>query len=240
MGFILLEGGAEFGGQMELPDRQAISLAGGPDVRISIIPAAAAPDDNHQRAGDNGVNWFKALGATCVTALPIIDRASADEPVHAQILRNTKLIYLLGGFPQYLLTTLLGTRCWQAMLQAYHAGAVIAGSSAGAMVLAEKYYDPADCRVVTGLGLIGGICVVPHHDTFGKDWVPLLSPLRPEIILVGIDEETGIISDVSAMRWQVFGKGALTLYRGDLIEKYVAGQAVTIDGLVLKPSLNKH
>jgi cyanophycinase len=85
-----------------------------------------------------------------------------------------------------------------------------------------------------GLGLIGGICVVPHHDTFGKDWLPLLSPLHPDIILVGIDEETGIIGDASAMRWQVFGKGALTLYRGDLIEKYAAGQAVAIDGLVFE------
>ena len=38
MGYILLEGGAEFGGQMAEPDRQAIMLAGGPDKPISIIP----------------------------------------------------------------------------------------------------------------------------------------------------------------------------------------------------------
>ena len=43
MGYILLEGGAEFGGEMALPDRQALALAGGPDTRLSIIPAAAAP-----------------------------------------------------------------------------------------------------------------------------------------------------------------------------------------------------
>jgi cyanophycinase len=234
MGFILLEGGAEFGGQMELPDRQAISLAGGPNVRISIIPAAAAPDNNHRRAATNGVTWFQDLGATCVKALPLIDRASADDPVLAEILSHTKLIYLLGGFPQYLGATLAGSLCWQAMLQAYHAGAVIAGSSAGAMVLCEKYYDPADSQVLMGLGLIDGICLLPHHDTFGKDWVPHLSHLHPDIILVGIDEETGIIGDVSRMRWQILGKGSLTLYRGDRIEKYVAGQMVVLDGLLPK------
>jgi len=33
-----LAGGAEFGGRMEIPDRRAIELAGGPDARMSIIP----------------------------------------------------------------------------------------------------------------------------------------------------------------------------------------------------------
>ena len=48
-------------GQMAEADRQAIRLAGGPDVPISITPAAAAPDNNHQRAGRNGVDWFAIL-----------------------------------------------------------------------------------------------------------------------------------------------------------------------------------
>jgi cyanophycinase len=160
-----------------------------------------------------------------VTALPIIDRASADDPALAESLRNTKLVYLLGGFPRYLGTTLSGSLCWQAMRQAYQAGAVIAGSSAGAMVLGEKYYDPASARVLRGLGLIGGICVLPHHNTFGRDWVPHLSHGHPDIILVGIDEETGMIDNASEGCWQVFGKGAITIYRGGQIEKYISQQA---------------
>ena len=59
-GYLLLEGGAEFGGQMSEPDRRAIELAGGPSAQISIIPTAAAPDNNHQRAGRNGVTGLKA------------------------------------------------------------------------------------------------------------------------------------------------------------------------------------
>ena len=50
-GYLLLEGGAEFGGQMAVPDLRAIELAGGPATLITIIPTAAAPDNNHQRAG---------------------------------------------------------------------------------------------------------------------------------------------------------------------------------------------
>jgi cyanophycinase len=73
MGFIVLEGGAEFGGRMEVPDRMAIQQAGGPEALICILPTAAAPDNNPQRAGQSGVNWFKHLGATNVSCLPLID-----------------------------------------------------------------------------------------------------------------------------------------------------------------------
>jgi len=38
MGYLLLEGGAEFGGRMRDPDLKAIELAGGPESPIRIIP----------------------------------------------------------------------------------------------------------------------------------------------------------------------------------------------------------
>src|SRR5262245_24868517 len=166
-GYILLEGGAEFGGRMAEPDRRAIELAGGPGARISIIPTAAAPDRNDQRAGANGVRWFAGLGAQNVAALPLIDRESAERPEIVAALRESRLIYLLGGFTHYLGQTLLGSACWRAILEAYAAGAVVAGSSAGAMVLCEHYYDPGAGQVMEGLNMVPNACVLPHHDTFG-------------------------------------------------------------------------
>ena len=80
VGYIVLEGGAEFGGLMAEPDRRALELAGGFDAHLSIIPAAAAPDNNHQQAGQEGVRWFESLGATQVTVLPLIDPISANNP----------------------------------------------------------------------------------------------------------------------------------------------------------------
>ena len=227
-GFIVLEGGAEFGGQMADPDRQAIMLAGGPDVLISIIPAAAAPDHNHQRAGQNGVSWFQSLGATNVKSVPLIDSASADDHEIAEALARSKLIYILGGFPHYLGQTLSGSRSWQAMLTAYQSGAVIAGSSAGAMVLCEYYFDPVNSQVVQGINLINRICILPHHNTFGKDWVPQLKRQIADIIFVGIDEETGIINNAPERKWQVYGKGSVTLYHDDHIKEFTSDQKFTI------------
>lgn len=211
MGTLLLEGGAEFGGRMRESDLKAIERAGGFDAPIRIIPTAAAPDDNHQRAGNNGVRWFQSLGAKDVTSLRLIDRASAKDEKIIQALRQAKLIYLLGGFTHYLGQTLKDSNTWQAALEAYQNGAVIAGSSAGAMVMCEFYYDPSERRVYEGLNLVANSLVLPHHDTFGKSWVPRLKQQIAHVTLIGIDEQTGMIND-ETHTWTVYGRGSITLY----------------------------
>jgi len=215
MGYILLAGGAEFQGKMAVTDRRVIELAGGLNARLSIIPAAAAPDNNHQRAAQNGVDWFQKLGAVNVTALPLTDRRSADDAVVVDALRQSKLIYLLGGFPRHLEQSLAGSNSWQAMLAAHQSGAVIAGSSAGAMILCDYYYDPYNNQIWSGLGLISDACILPHHNTFGHSWAPKLKQRLADISLIGIDEQTGMLNDGRQGRWQVYGAGGVTLYQND-------------------------
>ena len=227
-GYILLEGGAEFGGQMAQPDRAAIALAGGWEAAIGIIPAAAAPDNNQRRAGENGLRWFRSLGARQVSVVPLIDAQSANQPEATEALRKSRLIYLLGGFTHYLGQTLAGSLAWQAMLEAYQVGAVIAGSSAGAMVLCEFYYDPDSQRVFPGLGLVANACVLPHHNTFGKRWARPLGALLPGMMLIGIDEQTGILNDAPDGQWRVYGAGAVTLYAGGSSDVYSAGKIFSL------------
>src|SRR6478672_339356 len=90
MGYLLLEGGAEFGGRMRDPDLKAIELAGGFEAPVRIIPTAAAPDNNHQRAGNNGVRWFQSLGARDVISVPLIDKVSASDEAISRSLRGAK------------------------------------------------------------------------------------------------------------------------------------------------------
>lgn len=224
MGTLLLEGGAEFGGEMAAADHRAIELAGGPGASVCIIPAAAAPDHNHQRAAQNGVHWFKKLGAVNVTALPLIDRQSADDPAVVEALYRSKLIYLLGGFPHHLAQSLSGSKSWQAARAAHQSGAIIAGSSAGAMVLCERYYDPYKKNIFGGLGLISGCCILPHHDTFGKSWAPVLTQRLVGMVIIGIDEQTGMINDGPAGQWQAYGAGGVTLYKSRRRKHFAPGK----------------
>ncbi|MEO5888590.1 MAG: Type 1 glutamine amidotransferase-like domain-containing protein [Anaerolineales bacterium] len=228
MGYLLLEGGAEFGGRMREPDLRAIELAGGFDAPIRIIPTAAAPDNNHQRAGNNGMRWFQSLGAKDVLSVPLIDGESANDENIAQSLRDAKLIYLLGGFTHYLGQTLKDSLAWQAALEAYQNGAIIAGSSAGAMVMCEFYFDPGAGRVHEGLNLVPNSLVLPHHDTFGKSWAPRLAQKIPDVTLIGIDEQTGMIDDAENKSWNVHGRGDVTLYRAGAAELHPTGKAFSL------------
>jgi cyanophycinase len=223
-GTIVLAGGAEFGGQMAQVDRLALQAAGGLEAHVCIVPTAAAPDNNHARAGGNGERWFRGLGATNVSVVPVIDVKSAHDPKIMEILAMGRLFYLLGGFPRYLGETLLASAAWQAMLEAYTQGAVIAGSSAGAMVLCESYYDPHSREILPGLGLILKTCFLPHHNTFGRGWAADLRQRLPGYTLLGLDEQTGALRLVGEEQWLVAGRGAATVYRGDDPVVYPASQ----------------
>lgn len=228
MGHLLLEGGAEFGGQMREPDLRALARAGGFDAPLRILPTAAAPDRNHINAGNNGIRWFRSLGARDVLSLAVIDQASANKEGIANALRGARLIYLLGGFPHYLGETLKDSLVWQAALETYRNGAVIAGSSAGAMVMCEFYYDPHTKKVYEGLNLVPHSLVLPHHDTFGKNWAPQLIKEMPHVTLLGIDEQTGMMDDGENDSWRVYGRGTVTLYRHGRVETYQAGEAFSL------------
>ncbi len=228
MGFLLLEGGAEFGGRMREPDLRALELAGGFDAPLRIVPAAASPDRNHIRAGGNGVRWFESLGARDVESIPLIDKPSANNDSIAKSLREAKLIYLLGGFTHYLGQTLKDSLAWKACIEAFENGAVIAGSSAGAMVMCEFYYDPYQGKIHEGLNLVGNSLVLPHHNTFGKNWAPSLLKQIPNVTLIGIDEQTGMLNDGENGMWNIYGAGEVTLYREGHAEIYKVGNAFSV------------
>ncbi len=161
-----------------------------------------------------------------MSVLPLIDRSSADDTVVVEALRQSKLIYLLGGFTHHLGQSLAGSDSQKAMVEALETGAVIAGSSAGAMVLCEFYYNPRADEVVDGLNLLPGACVLPHHNTFGKNWAPRLKQMIPGTTLIGIDEETGMLDEGPSNEWHVYGKGGVTLYRGEKVDSFRSKDSV--------------
>ena len=228
MGFLLLEGGAEFGGLMSEPDRVGLDRAGGLSAPVRILPTAAAPDHNHKRAGNNGKRWFHSLGATDVEIINVIDVASANDEVLARELRTAKLIYLLGGFPAFTAQTLADSLVWRAALEAHRAGAVIAGSSAGAMVLCEHYFDPYEGKLLKGLNLIPNACIIPHHGPGIHPWTNDLLKQLPGVTLIGIAEQTGCVDDGSGHAWTVSGRGQVTLYRGGTVEHHARGETFTL------------
>lgn len=222
-GYLLLAGGAEFGGRMARADQRAIHLAGGMGVPIRIIPAAAAADNNHLHAGNNGVSWFTRLGARDVASLPLVDRDSADLPEIVAELRRARLVYMLGGSPDHLYLSLAGSRAWQAVLEAYQEGAVIGGSSAGAMVMCEHYFNPHTREIQRGLDLVPNAAVLPHFSQFKSGWLETLRSGLPLSTLIGIEEETAAIDDGMDKTWTVYGAKRVTLVQPEATRVFAPG-----------------
>ncbi len=136
-GLIALVGSGEYLPVMEDVDRyllESLNLSGR-HARVVCLATAAGKEGEQSvnRWSNMGIQHFNKLGAD-VQALPIIDRASADDVQYESILENADLIYFSGGDPGYLYETLKDTCAWYAANRAWARGAIYAGCSAGAMI----------------------------------------------------------------------------------------------------------
>ena len=55
--------------------------------------------------------------------------------------------------------------------------------------------------------------MLPHHERSGRSWASRLKDLPADTLLLGIDEQTGVIDEGPPGTWRVYGKGAVTLYQ---------------------------
>ena len=173
-GILALVGGGEFTDGCDF-DRTLLDAAG--TDQVLVLPTAAA-FEHPQRLVDRAVEWFAALGATA-TGLPVLNRRDALEPVHAETVRAAKAIYLAGGSPMHLRSVLKDTPLWDALVEAWQAGAALAGSSAGGMVLTDPMVDPRGGAFTVGLGVIAPLAFVPHADTWSDDKLHRTQSLAP-------------------------------------------------------------
>jgi cyanophycinase len=107
---------------------------------------------------------------------------------------------------------LKGSLVFEAIAGAWRDGAVVAGSSAGAMVLVDPMVDPRGGAFTVGLGLVEQLAVVPHHDsgTSHHFWRTLeLAPAG--LAIAGIPERTALIRE-SDGSWRSAGEKPVTVY----------------------------
>src|ERR1700690_2578084 len=120
-------------------DAELLASTGRRRPRVAVLPTASWPDGEavFQRWAALGVDHFESLGAE-VEVVPVRERADADDAAHAQAVGEADLVYFSGGKPDYLLGVLTGSAVGAAVLSANARGSVIAGCSAGAMVLCSQ------------------------------------------------------------------------------------------------------
>ncbi len=209
-GPVALVGSGEYLASMtELEGR----LLDGRPPRYVQIPTAAAPEGEQVLA-----RWLQ-LGADQADRLDVEqvaivarDRHDADDPDLAEQVAGAGLIYLSGGNPGFLASTLRDTVLWRAIVAAWRDGAALAGCSAGAMAMTSWAPSSRNWGLggEPGLDLFAQWRVIPHFDRFGS-WMP--SPILkrvaktpPGVHTVGIDEETALVTGLGPdEEWVVHG-----------------------------------
>jgi cyanophycinase len=229
-GPVALIGAGEFLPAMADLDAELLAATGRSRPRVAILPTASYPDGEEvfTRWASMGVAHFGSLGAEVEPVL-VRDRSGADDPAAAQAIGEADLVYLSGGKPTYLLDTLAGSAVGSAIAAAHERGAILAGCSAGAMVLAGIAFDfrirlmPWPLRWRSGLGFVPGVSVVPHYDAWPEPLCVLVALQAPRgSVVVGIDEETAVVGRDGL--WQVHGRSRVTVWRGRHRDRYREGE----------------
>lgn len=209
-------------------------LAAAAEDGPAYVVVTAAARHRPELAVANAREWF-ARFALDVVELPARNRTQARSPETAELAMRGRFFYLVGGDPGIVPDVLHESPVWRGMVSAWSSGAALAGSSAGAMAMGRwtlirgRYPGDRRRRYRNALGLVPGVAVLPHFETFGRQWVGSALAERPsdEVTLLGIDERTAAVWSDGI--WRAMGDGDVTVVttRGER----VFGSGESIDGL---------
>jgi cyanophycinase len=221
---IVLVGSGEYLPAMEPVDRYLIGKLRKPP-RVVCLPTAAGREGSERIAywARLGVEHFIRLGAV-VESLPVIDRESANDALFAEAIANANFIYLSGGKPDYLYTTLQGSLAWNAILSVLADGGILAGCSAGAMILGEKFYGFPGWK--QGFNFLPGVTVIPHFDEIPESIIkPLHVLTRNKLTMLGIEGNTALVQWEN--QYQVEGSGGIHVWNKRGKARYTSGPLPT-------------
>jgi cyanophycinase len=229
-GFLALVGGDEFKPGNEEHDRLLVEHRG---QGAAYVVATAAARQRPDLAITTAQRWFKGLGLE-VDELPVLKRSDANSAANVELAEQGGLFYLTGGDPGLVVDVLRDSPVWRAIAAAWRRGAVLAGSSAGAMALGEwtlirrAYPGHAERRYKPALDLVPRMAVAPHFETFGHRWVDsvLAEPPAEDVVIVGIDERSAVVWDGRA--WSVCGPGRVSVVTSRERDVYQPGMSVQL------------
>ena len=225
-GEIGLVGGEEFRSGCEDMDREIMRASGQEPARVLIIPTAAVTGP--AKAANDGVTHFAALGADA-NQLMVLEKSQSDDADFVKPSQSAGVVYFTGGSPDHLLATLKDSQLLKNILDAVKAGAVLAGSSAGAMVMGSLMRRPSEGQWVEALGIVAGVAVLPHHERSDPEEIShqLRDQVPAELVVLGIDARTGCLGRPG--NWRVVGSGKVTVYQGADWQIYDSGAGLPSD-----------
>jgi cyanophycinase len=192
---------------------------------VAVIPAAAGMESDAHKWIDMALAHYAKFDLP-VISVPIFNKEQANDENLTELLADADWIFFSGGNPGYLMETLAGSKLWERVMERVNNGALLAGSSAGAMIMGKFLMSAPSFKSLfggngivwhDGFGLVD-YTVLPHFDHFKKfhgliNKIIETSPDKVHSAWIGIDENTAII--YSNTEPVVRGLGGVEIHAGD-------------------------
>jgi cyanophycinase len=211
---LLVAGGGELDAELYA---RFLTLAGGADARIVLIPTAGSEDGSHDAWV--ALEALRDAGARRIEVLHTRNRRVADMEAFTLPLREATGVWISGGRPHRLVDVYLGTRTHRGLEALLARGGVIGGNSAGASAMASYLLraDSTSNKIVVdddrseGFGFLRGVALDQHLLARGRenDLIGVLKD-RPDLLGIGLDEGTALI--VTGDLASVIGRGRVAIY----------------------------
>jgi len=196
--------------------------SGGVNAKIVVIPTASSIP---VEVGENYMAAFTKLGSKNVTILDIRSKEDSEKKESIDLIKTADCVMFSGGNQSKITDKIGGTTIHKILKDRYknETGFVIAGTSAGAMVMAKEMIAGGSATeafikgavdMYKGLGLIPELIIDTHfiqRGRFGRQSEAVAK--FPYLLGVGLAEDTGMIIK-NGNDCTVIGSGMVILFDG--------------------------
>ena len=199
-----------------------VKEAGGVDANIVVIPTASSIP---VEVGENYLDAFAKLGCKNVTVLDIRSKEDSEKESSIKLIKEAKCVMFSGGDQSKITDKIGGTKIHEILTDRYknEKGFVIAGTSAGAMAMANEMiaggsaseaFIKGAVNMYHGLNLIPELIIDTHfirRGRFGRQSEAVAK--HPNLIGFGLAEDTGMIIK-NGNDCTVIGSGMVIVFDG--------------------------
>jgi cyanophycinase len=223
--------------------RHMVRLAGGSRARIVVIPTASAIPEERARVY---TEFFRTFDPASLDVLMIDRRSEAADPAVLKAVESCTAVMFAGGDQLRLSSILGGTPLHQTLLEKYHDGCIVAGTSAGAAAMSEimiyqnnhfRSQRKGGLEITQGLGFIKGVVLDTHFVQRSRiSRLVHAVATNPGLLGIGIEENTALLIE-NERRAMCLGTGTVILVDGrdaelNDIGEVGNGHPFTITGLL--------
>ena len=202
-----------------------VEEAGGIDAKIVVIPTASSIP---VEVGENYLTAFTTLGCKNVEVLDIRSKEDSETEHAIALIKNADCVMFSGGDQSKITDKIGGTIIHTILAERFvnETGFVIAGTSAGAMVMANEMiaggsasesFIKGAVNMYKGLGLIPELIIDTHfikRGRFGRQSEAVAK--FPNLIGIGLAEDTGVVIK-NGNDCTVIGSGMVIIFDGSTL-----------------------